>query len=284
MIEDKQKKTSRGRSPEENDAMTQALLRKLSINASTVAPFMPGPTGRIAGDVGLAGSQKTAAGLAFHPDMPREDRMNGLLSSAATMGMDLTTDAGLAALIAFLQSKKVPGSNNPNLISGAFYGKQLAMNPVYEGTRNAIFDNNIGTKTADAIKLLDNFANMGQLQGQYAQMLPMLEDIASRPEAAEDVTSPAVYASEKKVTPGSFIKDSSRILLPKNVQPTADQFGDTVDEVAGSARDSALRSIAGGKRDVKKVMSGMTPMARLFSRNLRKTITDNLPMVTTGRK
>ena len=278
MPQGKQTKTSRRPQPgPELDKKTADLLQMYSAPTATIGQFVaPGMGGRIIGDLSLAGSQKPQLGQAFHPDMPRDARMNALLSTAATLGLDLTTDAGLKALMALLATKGVPAAANPNVQSGVFALKGALMNPVYNGIREQIFDRNLGEKAADATKSVDSFFNQGKMQAQYSEILPLLEMIAQQPGAADDVTSMEGYEREKLINQkgdiNQFFSQPLKNILPKNVHPTVDRITKNAVGVATDINSNVRRSISGGVRDAKFVGN---ELKNAFQQNLQKFLSGN---------
>jgi hypothetical protein len=260
MPQGKQTKTSRKQQPgPELDKQTADLLQMYSAPSSTIGQFMPGMGGRMIGDLGLAGTQKPQIGMAFHPDMPRDARMNALLSAGATLGLDLTTDVGLKALMGLLQTKGVPVS--PAMQSGVFALKGYGMNPIYEGIREQVFNNNLGEKAADVTKFADTHLNQGKMQAQYTELLPLLEMISQQPGAADDVTSLENVTRQKlineKQNPTEFYGQPFKNLLPANMHPAVDKVTGQIVDVAKDVNDIARRSVTGGVRDVKNVGRGM---------------------------
>lgn len=275
MPESKQVKTSRKQQPgPELDKKTADLLQMYSAPIATLGQFAPGAGGRIMGDLGLAGAQKPQIGMAFHPDMPRDARMNALLSAGATLGLDLTTDAGLKALMALLATKGV--NLSPTAQSGIFFAKGAAMNPVYQGMKDKIFENNLGEKAADVTKAADSFFNQGKMQAQYGQLLPLLEMIAQQPGAADDVTSQEAVIRQKlideKQDPKQFYAQPFKNVLPANVHPTVDRLAGQFVDVATDVNDIATRSVRGGIKDVKNI-----------GKNLQNTFQQNFQRLLSGK-
>jgi hypothetical protein len=268
MPQGKQSKTSRGlQAGPELDKKTADLLQMFSAPAGTIGQFMPGTGGRIMGDLALGGSQKPQLAMAFEKDMPRDARMNSLLSAGATLGLDLTTDVGLKALMAFLATKGV--GLNPAAQSGIFAAKGYGMNPIYNAMNEKIFDNNLGEKAADATKFADTHLNQGKMQAQYAELLPLLEMISQQPGAADNVTDLGGYALQKQKKASDLVTDPLRAMLPKNVQPTVDMIGKNVNDLANTAVDTYDRSIAGGKRDLQAVGRGVSNVGKVFQQQLK---------------
>jgi hypothetical protein len=276
MPESKQVKTSRKQQPgPELDKKTADLLQMYSAPTATLGQFAPGVGGRIMGDLGLAGAQKPQIGMAFHPDMPRDARMNALLSAGSTLGLDLTTDAGLKALMALLATKGI--NISPAAQSGIFFAKGAAMNPVYQGIRDKVFDNNLGEKAADATKAVDSFFNQGKMQAQYGELLPLLEMIAQQPGVADDVTSLEGVTRQKlideKQDPKQFYAQPFKNILPANVHPTVDRLSGQFVDVATDVNNIARRSMQGGIRDAKAI-----------GRNLQNTFQQQLQSFLSGKK
>ncbi len=275
MPQNKQTKTSRRPQPSpELDKKTADLLQMYSAPTATFGQFIaPGVGGRIMGDVALAGNQKPQIGQAFHPDMPRDARMNGLLSAATTLGLDLTTDAGLRALMTLLATRGVGAANNPMVQSAIFAGKGQLMNPVYNNIREQIFDKNIGEKAADATKSVDSFFNQGKMQAQYGELLPLLEMIAQQPGAADDVTSLEGVTRDKVINQkqdiNQFYSQPFKNILPANVHPTVDKMTADFVDVATDVNRNVKNSVRGGVRDAQNVGRGIK---NAFQQNLQRLL------------
>jgi hypothetical protein len=268
MPQGNQVKTARKSQPSpELDKKTADLLQMFSAPTGTIGQLTPGVGGRIMGDLALAGSQKPQLAMAFEKDMPRDARMNALLSAGATLGLDITTDAGLKALMELLALRglKVP----PALQSGVFLGKGHLMNPVYNAMNEKIFENNLGEKTADATKAVDSFFNQGKMQAQYGELLPLLEMISQQPGATDNVTDLGSYALQKQKKASDLVKDPLKAVLPKNVHPTVDMIGDNVNFLADTAVDTYDRAIAGGKKDLQTLGRGASNIGKVFQRQLQ---------------
>lgn len=268
MPQGKQVKTSRGPQPGPAlDKKTADMLQMFSAPTGTLGQFMPGVGGRIMGDLSTAGNQKPQLAMAFEKDMPRDARMNALLSAGATLGLDITTDAGLKALMGLLASKGVGIS--PAVQSGIFAGKGALMNPLYGAMSDKIFDNNLGEKAADATKTVDSFLNQGNLQAQYGNLLPLLEMISEQQGAADNVTDLGSYAIQKQKTASDLVKDPLKAMLPKNVHSAVDMVGDNVNFLANTAVDNYDKAVAGGKKDLQTLGRGASNIGRVFQKHLQ---------------
>lgn len=267
-------KKKQPKSQEEIDAATAAILQKLSIGAVPIAtaasPFVRGPIGRIAGDTMYYGSQKVPLGMAFHPEMPRDERMNGLLAGLGTVATDQITDAGVYGLVALLQSKGM--KVDPTALNAILMLKNLGLTPVNNAMREQVFDKNLGRRAANAVKRADNEVNFGNLQNQYSELLPLLEQIAQQPGAYENTTNPIEYVNEKQVSPRKAIETIGRATLPSNVQPAVSNFAGNVNRAVANT----ARSVAGLGRDVNTVLKGVKPYADVFAQHFSRALQNSL--------
>jgi hypothetical protein len=267
-------KKQQPKSQEQIDAATHALLQKLSIGASGIAtigaPFVKGPMGRIAGDTMYYGSQKEPIGMAFHPEMPRDDRMNGLLSALGVVATDQISDAGMAGILALLASRGI--KVNPIAANAAFQLKNLGLSPINNAINEKVFETNAGRRAANAVKKVDNEVNYGNLQNQYSELLPLLEQLAQQPGAYDNVTNPIGYVNEKQLSPRKAISKIGRSMLPENVQPAVDNFAGNVNRAAANT----ARSVAGLGRDVNTVLKGVKPYADVFAQQFGRALQNSL--------
>jgi hypothetical protein len=230
-----------------------------------------GPAARVAGDVPFYGGLRPQVASAFQSENP-DDRLNALLSLAAITGLDLATDAGVRGL-GFLYNKMTKANISPYVMNAMLVAKNNAMTPAYNAVSESINNNNTGRKTAEAIKLVDNFINDDNLQIAYRNTLPVLQDMAygygnQRPPT--NLNALATNRDAMQRVPNQDNAAAAEILrpltmtIPKNLP------------VAREAADEKLADLARGERgftkDISTVQKGVTSIASKFGSDMRKNL------------
>ncbi len=230
-----------------------------------------GPAARAAGDVPFYGGLRPQVASAFQSENP-DDRLNALLSLAAITGLDLATDAGVRG-IGFLYNKIFKTNINPYAMNAMLVAKNNLMTPAYGAVSQSIYDNNAGRKTAEAIKLVDNFINDDNLQIAYHNTLPILQDMAygygnQRPptnmQGLAASRDPMQRVQNEAVAPMTEILRPLTMTIPKNLP------------VARQAADEKLADLGRGERgmmkDISTVQKGVTNIASKFGNDMRKNL------------
>jgi hypothetical protein len=245
------------------------LFRSKAVKAAT--DRVKGPAARVAGDVPFYGGLRPQVASAFQSENP-DDRLNALLSLAAITGLDLATDAGVRGL-GFLYNKVTKANISPYAINAMLVAKNNLMNPVYSSVSKSINDNNTGRKTAEAIKLVDNFINDDNLQIAYHNTLPILQDMAygygnQRPPT--NLNALATNRDAMQRVPNQGHAAATEILrpltmtIPKNLP------------VAREAADEKLADLARGERgfmkDLSTVEKGAVGIASKFGNDMRRNL------------
>lgn len=241
------------KTPREKDDETNDRLRLLSIIASNAVPFASAIPGKpnaamlkkmsqgfqppqpvlpsIGADVPFYGGQVPQMARAFAPDATRDQRLNTVLQNVARFGVDQGTDAALRVGIALAQSRGIP--INPLASNAAFYGKNLAMNPLYGAMDNAIWNNNLGTKAADAIKPIDDLINNSSLQTTYSQILPLLKAYADSQIGNTNKTDlqEGLLEADKRMDIADVFPENTRDAVRHLTQTVSDNYKDAASQV-----------------------------------------------------
>ena len=278
------------KTPREKDDETNDRLRLLSIIASNAVPFASAIPGKpnaamlkkmsqgfqpplpilpsIGADVPFYGGQVPQMARAFSPDATRDERLNTVLQNVARFGVDQGSDAVLRAGIGLAQTRGVP--INPLVSNAAFYGKNLVMNPAYGAMDKAIWNNNLGTKAADAIKPIDDLINNSNLQTTYSQILPLLKAYADSQIGNTNKTDlqEGVLEADRRMDIADIFPENTRSAVRDVTQSVSDNYKDV---------SSKIETVAKGTKPFAKQFK------KVFLDTLRNT---NVPMAgpMIGRK
>jgi hypothetical protein len=233
--------------------------------------------GSIAADVPFYGGYVPQLSQAFEDENDRDARLNTLLSVLTNVGLDQGSDiAARASMAGISAATKKP--IHPALQTAVMYGKNYAMQPVMNKTAEFITNNNVGTKTADVIKPVDDLINGSNIQNAYGEVLPLLKAYAD----SQLMNRNRISSGEalREVDQGDMVTG----MLPANVRPAARRaiagvrgaVNDKVQEVAEDAEGLVSR--------VKTVGKGIAPFANQFRKIFMDELKASAPMTMTGRR
>ena len=254
---------------------TGEALNSTSAITSTALPFLtsaiPAKAARVAGDVPFYGGLRPGLSQAFQSENP-DDRLNSLMSLAAITGLDLATDAGVHG-VNFLYSKVMKKPINPYVLNLMLVGKNNAMTPAYTAVDKKITDLNAGRKTAEALKLVDNFLLDSDMQEAWRNSLPILKDMAygyGNQKTSTNMQGLAAQRAREVQVPGEANAPFTEILRP--LQMTIPRNLPVAQELAADNLSTLGRKERGMYRDLATVEKGVTGIASKFGNDMRKNL------------